>query len=162
MEAWAAASIPTSLSTRDDPRIARNKLHRLIDIITIAVCGVLCGADTWVDIEAYGQSKLTFLRRFLELPNGIPSHDTLSRVFARLNPEAFQARFVAWVQGTFAPNDTATIAIDGKTLRGSYHRASGTPALHLVSAWASEIRLVLGQVATGQQVERDHGDPRPV
>jgi predicted transposase YbfD/YdcC len=148
MEGWDATSIPMHFNTLDDPRIERNKLHRLIDIITIAVCGVISGADTWTDIEEYGKSKLTFLHQFLELPNGIPSHDTFSRVFARIDPIAFQERFLTWVQGTFAPTEPTTIAIDGKTLRGSYHRASTTPALHMVSAWASERRLVLGQVAT--------------
>lgn len=131
-----------------DPRIARNQRHRLVDILVIAVCGVLCGADTWVDIALFGEAKVSWLRSFLALPNGIPSHDTFGRVFARINPEAFQQCFLQWVQAEFAVQPEQVVAIDGKTARGSRDRANGQQPLHMVSAWAATNRLVLGQVAT--------------
>src|ERR687893_158779 len=96
---------PPRLSIRDhfaglaDPRIDRTKRHALLDIVTIALCAVICGADSWVDVELFGQAKEAWLRTFLALPNGIPSHDTFGRVFARLDPEQFQASFMSWVQG---------------------------------------------------------------
>ncbi len=129
-----------------DPRIDRTKEHNLVDIITIALCAVLCGADNWVDIETFGQAKEAWLRTFLSLPNGIPSHDTFGRVFARLDPVAFQRCFLNWVKAV-APTTTGQVAIDGKTLRGSHDRADGKAALHLVSAWAVKSGLVLGQLA---------------
>ena len=85
----------TTIPTVEDPRVERTRQHKLIDIITIAICAVICGADTWVDIETYGSSKIKWLKQFLELPNGIPAHDTFSRAFARLNPEQFQQCFRA-------------------------------------------------------------------
>lgn len=130
----------------DDPRIERTKAHRLLDILIIAICAVLCGADGWVDVEEFGRSKQAWLATFLALPNGIPSHDTFGRVFARLNPEQFQRSFLAWVQA-IQQIRSDVIGIDGKTHRGSHDRASGKHALHLVSAWAAENRLVLGQIA---------------
>jgi predicted transposase YbfD/YdcC len=129
-----------------DPRIDRTKDHYLVDIVTIALCAVLCGADNWVDIETFGQAKEAWLRTFLALPNGIPSHDTFGRVFARLDPVAFQHCFLNWVKAV-APTTTGQVAIDGKTLRGSHDRVGGKAALHLVSAWAANSGLVLGQVA---------------
>jgi predicted transposase YbfD/YdcC len=130
----------------DDPRIERTKDHTLLDIIIIAIAAVICGADGWVDVEEFGITKRAWLATFLELPNGIPSHDTFGRVFARIDPEQFQHSFLTWVQALqHARADV--IAIDGKTHRGSHDRPNGKAALHLVSAWAAENRLVLGQVA---------------
>ena len=130
-----------------DPRIERAKRHALLDIVTIAVCAVIGGADTWVAVEAFGERKEAFLRRFLALPNGIPSHDTFGRVFAALDPAAFEACFLSWVRGAARATAGQVVAVDGKTLRRSHDRANGKGPLHLVSAWAAANHVVLGQVA---------------
>ena len=130
----------------EDPRVGWSIQHKLIDIITIAICAVICGADTWVDIETYGLAKLEWLGQFLELPNGIPSHDTFARVFARLNPEQFQQSFLSWIKSISNVTQGEVIAIDGKTLRHSYDRSQSQGAISMVSAWATTNRLVLGQV----------------
>jgi predicted transposase YbfD/YdcC len=132
-----------------DPRIDRTKLHALSDILVIAVSAVICGAEGWTDIEEFGKSKEGWLRKLLPLTNGIPSHDTFRRVFERLDPDQFEACFLSWIK-SLAPM-TGQVAIDGKTLRGSHDQTKGKKALHLVSAWASECRLVLGQVATAEK-----------
>ena len=133
-------------ATVEEPRIERTRDHTLLDIIIIAICAVICGADGWVDVEEFGKTKSAWLQTFLELPNGIPSHDTFGRVFARIDAEQFQHSFLAWVQALQQVRSDV-IAIDGKTHRGSHDRANGKAALHLVSAWATENRLVLGQIA---------------
>jgi predicted transposase YbfD/YdcC len=130
-----------------DPRVERTRAHQLLDIIAIALFAVLAGADSWVAIETYGNAKLPWLETFLALPNGIPSHDTFARVFARLDPEAFEASFQQWVKALVSSLEAQLIALDGKTAKGSYDRNGGVKALQLVSAWASEHRLVLGQCA---------------
>lgn len=134
-----------------DPRVERSQRHKLIDIITIAICAVICGADTWVDIESYGQAKFEWLKQFLELANGIPSHDTFARVFARLNPDEFQQSFLNWVRSISKIFQGEVIAIDGKTLRHSYDSSLDKGAIHMVSAWASANRLVLGQVKVNEK-----------
>jgi len=134
----------------EDPRMERTKLHRLRDIIILAICGVICGAEGWVEIEEFGKAKEAFFREWLDLPNGIPSHDTFGRVFALLDPKQFEASFVRWVQG-ISKTVKGVVAIDGKTLRRSHDRAAGKKALHLVSAWAVENRLVLAQLATEEK-----------
>ncbi len=129
-----------------DPRIDRTKRHLLVDIIAIALCAVISGADHWIDIEAYAQEKEAWLKTFLKLPNGIPSHDTIARVFSRLNPSLFQQAFLNWIK-TFAHDlPGKVVAIDGKTLRGSHERSKGKKGLHLISAWATEQQLSLGQL----------------
>jgi len=144
---------PPSCRIRDhfgevaDPRIERSKRHQLLDIIIIALCGVICGADGWVEIEEFGKAKLNWLRSFLELPNGIPSHDTFGRVFAALDPQQFEQGFGRWVEALAGRTGGQVVALDGKTLRGSHDRSAGQRALHMVSAWASANRLVLAQVA---------------
>ena len=135
----------------DDPRCSHLVEHRLLDIIGLTLCAVICGADSWVDIAAYGRAKEDWLRRFLALPNGIPSHDTIARLFAALDPEAFQRCFVEWVKAIAPLGVGEHIAIDGKTLRHSYDRENGQGAIHLVSAWAHEQRLVLGQVKVDEK-----------
>src|SRR5262245_44800627 len=107
-----------------DPRVERTKRHQLLDILTIAVCAVIGGADSWVDIELYGRSKEGWLRTFLSLPHGIPSHDTFSRVFARLDPSACEARFLRWVQAVMPRTADEVVAIDGKVLRGSHEQGA--------------------------------------
>jgi predicted transposase YbfD/YdcC len=128
-----------------DPRVERTRAHQLLDIIAIALFAVLSGADSWVAIETYGNAKLSWLASFLVLANGIPSHDTFARVFARLDPDAFETSFQQWVKALVSTLGAQLIAIDGKTVKGSYDREEGVKALQLVSAWASEHRLVLGQ-----------------
>ena len=113
--------------------------------MVIAVCGAICGADNWVHIAEFGRSKYDWLKTFLELPNGIPSHDTFGRVFARISPEHFQDCFSAWVQSLLPKLEEEIVPIDGKTLRHSYDRTSGKKAVHMVNAWAVKNRLVLGQ-----------------
>jgi predicted transposase YbfD/YdcC len=134
----------------EDPRMERTKLHRLRDIIILAICGVICGAEGWVEIEEFGKAKEAWFTELLDLPNGIPSHDTFGRVFACLDPKQFEASFVQGVQG-ISKTVKGVVAIDGKTLRRSHDRAAGKKALHLVSAWAVENRLVLAQVATEEK-----------
>ena len=139
-------SIYEYFSNLKDPRVERTKRHKLIDIITITICAVICGADTWVDIEAYGESKYQWLKEFLELPNGIPSHDTFARVFASLDTEKLQECFLSWVKSISRITFGEVVAIDGKTLRGSYDQQKSQKPIHMVSAWARANRLVLGQV----------------
>ena len=141
-------SIDEHFGTLTDPRRDHLKAHRLLDILTIALCAVICGADDWVEVETFGQARVEWLRTFLELPGGIPSHDTFGRVFARLDPEEFRRCFVTWVRAVVGEPGQQVVAVDGKTLRRSHDRRAGKAALHLVSAWASTSGVVLGQVAT--------------
>jgi predicted transposase YbfD/YdcC len=129
-----------------DPRVERSQEHPLLSIIGVALCAILGGADDWVAVQRFGNAKLDWFRRFLDLPNGIPSHDTFGRVFARLDPAQFEACFRDWVAAVTA-RLPGQVAIDGKSLRGSRDDASCAGALHLVSAWATEARLTLGLVA---------------
>jgi predicted transposase YbfD/YdcC len=128
-----------------DPRVERTRWHLLVDIITIAILAVIAGAQGWEDIEEYGLNKKEWLSTFLELPFGIPSPDTFRRVFERINPKEFEQCFREWVQSLVEKLGVEVVALDGKAHRGSYDRASGLKALHMVSAWSSEHRLVLGQ-----------------
>jgi len=129
----------------EDPRIERSKRHKLIDIISISILAVICGAEGWVDIENFGKGKTTWLHTFLELPNGIPSHDTFGRVFSLINPEEFQMSFQGWVQTIQEFTKGQVIAIDGKQLRGSKDGFLGKRAIYMVSAWAEANEIVLGQ-----------------
>ncbi len=145
MEQLPTNTIHTHFANLDDPRVERTKAHPLLDIVTIAICGVICGADTWVDIEEFGKAKYDWLRTLLAFPNGIPSHDTFGRVFAALDAEQFQQCFLAWVEAISQATQGEVIAVDGKTLRRSHDRGSGKDAMHMVSAWAARNRLVVGQ-----------------
>lgn len=128
-----------------DPRIERKKLHQLIDIITITLCAVIAGAETWSDIELFGQCKYDWFKSFLELPNGIPSHDTFNRVFTLLDPQQLEKCFEDWVKSIKKLLSEEQIAIDGKTVRHSYDNNSEQKAIVMVSAWARKSGLVLAQ-----------------
>jgi len=140
-------SILAHFQELDDPRISPATRHQLLDIVAIALCAVICGADTWVEVEAFGRAKRDWLGTFLALPHGIPSHDTFGRVFAALDPEQFERGFRSWVTAVVELTAGAVVAVDGKTLRRSHDRTQGKAALVLVSAWAETNRLILGQVA---------------
>jgi predicted transposase YbfD/YdcC len=128
-----------------DPRVDRTKDHKLIDIIVIAICAVICGAEDWVDVELFGKSKLHWLKTFLELPNGIPSHDTFGRVFSMIDAEEFQQAFYEWVLAVNEIVEGQIINLDGKCLCGSEDRSLGKRAIYMVSAWAESNEIVLGQ-----------------
>lgn len=140
-----------------DPRIERTKRHDLLDMIVLALCATIAGADGWTDVERFAKSKLTWFRRFLRLPHGIPSHDTFGRVFALLDTQEFLTCLHNWMRALHlalkskAKSGETAVAIDGKTLRHSFDTASGKSALHLVSAWAGDLRICLGQVAVDEK-----------
>lgn len=152
MLAKEQSKLVEALEAVPDPRRqCKNLRHPLVDVLVLAFCGVLCGCDDFVEVEEFGRSKADFFRRFLELPHGIPSHDTFRRVFQAVCPQALQRCLIQWLKGlrqaTPPVEDGAVIAIDGKTLRRTFDRAQGLGALHLVSAWAAANGLTLGQVA---------------
>ena len=128
-----------------DPRTGNAKQHIFLEILIIAICAVICGADGWSDVELYGKNKKEWLKTFLKLPKGIPSHDTFGRVFSLIQPEEFQTRFLEWVQAIEKLTKGQVIAIDGKQLRGSHDHEAGKAAIYMVSAWATANHLVLGQ-----------------
>ncbi len=139
----------TRFAGLEDPRVDRTKLHQLLDVITIAICAVICGADDWSEIELFGHAKQSFFKSFLTLPNGIPSHDTFNRVFARLSPEQFQKCFLEWVQDLVRATSgqvKGVVAIDGKRVCGSRDTPNSKGAIQMVSAWATDNGMVLGQV----------------
>jgi predicted transposase YbfD/YdcC len=151
MQAKEQSPLVTALAAVPDPRRqCKNLLHPLVDVLVVGFCGVLCGCDDFVELETFGRKKEAFFRRFLELPEGIPSHDTFRRVFQAVCPQALQRCLIQWLQGVrqaVPAVEGAVIAIDGKTLRRTFDRAQGLGALHLVSAWATANGLTLGQVA---------------
>lgn len=138
-------AIEEHFSKVNDPRIDRRKEHKLIDMIVISICAVICGAEGWTDIENFGNSKLPWLKTFLELPNGIPSHDTFGRVFSMLDAQQFQLAFYEWVLAVNEIVHGQIINIDGKRLAGSEDKFLGKRAIYMVSAWAEENEIVLGQ-----------------
>ncbi len=140
-------SLAEHFGALEDPRVEHLTDHKLLDIVMIAICAIICGAETWKDMALFGQERLEWLRQFIALENGVPSDDTFGRLFARLEPEQFQACFVSWVKAVFTVTKGQVIAVDGKSARHSYDKANGKEAVHLVSAWATENHLVLGQRA---------------
>ena len=134
----------------EDPRIDRTKDHLLVDIIVISVLAVLCGADTWNAIALFGKAKQAWLQTFLQLPNGIPSHDTFNRVFSLLNPKQFGDCFIQWTRSVAVMTDYEVVSIDGKTVRGSRSNTKKT-LIHMVSAWASVNNIVLGQLKVDEK-----------
>ena len=146
-----AATIETYFSDLPDPRVDRTKDHQLVDILVIAICAVICGADDYVAMEDFGLAKESWLRQFLALPNGIPSHDTFWRLFRALDPEQFQSCFLAWMAAVSDLTAGEIVAIDGKQLRRSHDRGDSKAAIHMVSAWATSNSLVLGQVKVDEK-----------
>ena len=143
-----ASSFQDYFATLTDPRCpdAPNSRHSLMDILLIAVCAVICGAEGWEDIEEYGTAHTKWFADILDLPHGIPGHDTFRRVLSRLDPEELTRCFIAWTEALSEASGGEIVAIDGKTLRHSFDRATGQAAIHMVRAWASANRLVLGQL----------------
>lgn len=141
-----AGSLVLHFSRLPDPRGDRGRRHKLVDVVVIAVLAVLCGAEHWTEMEEFGHAKEKWLRTFLGLPNGIPSHDTFGEVFAALSPDAFEACFRSWTLAV-AGQIAGVLAIDGKTIRRSFDAATGKTAVHMVSAWAADNGVVFGQVA---------------
>jgi len=135
----------------EDPRIERHKHHSLDDILFIAICAFICGADKWTEVVDFGLAKEKWFKKFLSLPHGIPSHDTFGRVFSLICPSEFRACFLAWVKSISKITEGEIVAIDGKTLRRSHDRSNKTAAIHMVSAWACENGLVLGQLKTEEK-----------
>ena len=145
-------SIVAHFQTLEDPRIERTKKHLLLDILVIAVCTLLTGGEGFQDMELFGKSKQAWLQTFLALPHGIPSHDTFGRVFARLNPQRFRECFLSWSQAVAQFTQDTLISLDGKTVKASFHRATASSPLHMLSAWCSEQGgLVVGQLKTEQK-----------
>ncbi len=151
MQTKSVATIEKHFGSIQDPRIDRQKLHLLLDIIVIAICASICGADKWEDVETFGKAKKDWFKTFLELPNGIPSHDTFNRVFNRLDPVEFQNSFLSWISAVSELIGGQVIAIDGKVLRRSHDYGIGKAAIDMVSAWATENHLVLGQVKVDEK-----------
>ncbi len=147
----ADCSIARHFLNLTDPRQGGKIHHKLIDMITITICAVISGCDDWTEISLYGNEKIEWLSTFLELPNGIPSHDTFSRVFSIISPDELETCFLSWVSDVFEKTDKQVIAIDGKTLRRSHDKGANQKAIHMVSAWAAENKITLAQVATDQK-----------
>ncbi len=145
MKSDITATIEQHFSDLTEPRHERTREHKLLDILVIAICAVICGADSWEDVADFGFAKLEWFKTLLELPNGIPSHDTFNRVFARLDSQEFQACFVSWIASVSEVIKGQVIALDGKVLRRSHDKGIGKAAIDMVSAWAVANRLVLGQ-----------------
>lgn len=150
MSELVSRSLFDSLGEVPDPRRERTKLHQLVDILVIAVCATICGSETWEEIAAFGEAKESWFRKFLALPNGIPSHDTFRRVFLLIKPKQFQEAFLVWMRSVAQVINGEVVAIDGKAARGA-RTADGKEGLRMVSAWACEQRLVLGQLKTAEK-----------
>lgn len=144
------ATIADYFENLQDPRKV-NKRHKLIDIITITISAVICGAEAWEQVEEFGKAKKDWFDTFLELPHGIPSHDTFGRVFRALDPVEFRSRFSDWIKSVSRLTKGEVVAIDGKTLRRSHDKSDGKSAIHMISAWASKNSLVLGQLKTEEK-----------
>jgi predicted transposase YbfD/YdcC len=143
--------LSTCFADLEDPRVQASCDHRLLDIVVIAILAVTCGADDWTDLETFGERRYDWLKTFLQLPNGVPSHDTFQRVFGLLDRQQFAACLFQWMQALHEATGGKLIAIDGKALRRSFARKSGKAMLHLVTAWSSENGLTLAQIATEEK-----------
>ena len=151
------ASIESHFSELPDPRTDTHRIrHKLTDMVVIAICAVICGADNWVTVESFGHAKFKWLSRLLQFPNGIPSHDTFSRVFGLLDSVAFERCFINWIKQVIEVTDGQVVAVDGKYLRRSYDSSTDQSAIGLVSAWASSQSVTLGQLKVA-----DHSNEIP-
>lgn len=144
-------SILEYFSSVTDPRIKLKTRHILVEIIAMTLCAIIAGADDWVEVADFSNEKEEWLKTFLKLPNGIPSHDTFGRVFSLINPEEFGKCFTTWLQSIFPLTNSETIAIDGKTARRSHDRINNKKPIHMVSAWAAQQGLILGQIKTDEK-----------
>lgn len=153
-----ALAIHQHFRTLQDPRVAGRRKHLLSDLVVITICAVICGCNDWQQIATFARTRHGWLKKYLRLPNGVPSHDTFERVFDRIDPAGFQACFRDWMQALHEAMGLSQIAIDGKTLRGS--GAGGRQTLHLVSAWATANCLSLGQVAVAEKSNEITAIPR--
>jgi len=160
MDVGATRGLLRFFAELEDPRMDRTKLHLLSDILAITICAVICRADQWTEIELFGKAKLKWLKTFLKLPNGIPSHDTFGRVFSRLDPEQLERCFSKWIAALSESSGGKLIAVDGKTLRCSFDTASNKAAIHMISAWCETNHLVLGQLATDAKSNEITAIPR--
>ena len=145
------SSLVDCFSVIEDPRIERTRVHSLSDILVLSVLAVIAGAEGWEDIEEFGKQKKSWLKKFLKLQGGIPSHDTISREFRMLKPGVFQEAFLSWIKELHQDLGLQTVAIDGKSLRRSHDRSSMKKMLHSVSAWSATNRLMLGQLAVDEK-----------
>ena len=155
-----SATLLEHFALLEDPRIERHREHELLDILVLCVSAVVSGAEGWEAIEEFGEAKLEWLRRYVPLANGIPSHDTIARVISRLSPKGLQDCFVNWVQAVTKATSGDIVAIDGKTVRRSFDRAGRKQAIHMVSAWAKANGVVLGQVKTNEKSNEITAIPR--
>lgn len=158
--ARSAKDFVVHFSVIRDPRVERNKRHKLESILFIAVCAVLSGVESWEGMEEFGKARTEWLGKYVDLSEGVASHDTFGRLFAQLAPHEFEKSFLSWIQGVYQKTDGEVIAIDGKTVRGSRHGSIGQSPLHLVSAWASGNQLWLGQVETAEKSNEIEAIPR--
>jgi len=143
-----------------DPRVKRTRKHPLTSVLVLSLLAIICGADSFVAIELYGECQEEFLKTFLDLPNGIPSHDTIGRIFSVLSPSALQEAFRGWIASLVEVTDGEVVAIDGKTLRRSFRHAGDKAFVHMVSAWATKNRVVLGQIKTEEKSNEITAIPR--
>ena len=144
MSEQALASIERCFGDIYDPRVEGRCDYPLVEVITIAICAILAGAQGWTDMETFGKSKEAWLKQFLNLENGIPSHDTFGDVFRMIDGDEFQRSFIHWVEAVFTVTQGEVVTIDGKTARRSHDKCIGKNAIHMVSAWASANGIVLG------------------
>lgn len=151
MEKSGLMKLIESFSDMPDPRVVGRTDHHLLDILVLTVCAVVCGADDWESVEMWGEAKLEWLRQYIPLKNGIPSHDTIGRLFAAMDSTTFQACFTRWVSTICSSLVGQVVAIDGKTMRGSHHHRLGKKAIHMVSAFASDQGITLGQLKTEEK-----------
>src|SRR5680860_851533 len=151
MEKSGLLKLMESFADMPDPRVVGRTDHHLLDILVLTVCAVVCGADDWEAVEMWGEAKLDWLRQYIPLKNGIPSHDTIGRLFAAMNSTTFQACFTRWVSTICSSLVGQVVAIDGKTMRGSHHHRLGKKAIHMVSAFASDQGITLGQLKTAEK-----------
>jgi len=146
-----SSSLAEHFGEIEDPRVGYLVEHKLMDLLMISICAVIGGADNWVEVEQFGREKQTWFEGFLDLEQGIPSHDTIGRVFSLIDGVQFQECFVNWMRSVYTATEGEVVPIDGKTLRRSHNKRAGQKAIHMVSAWASHNRMILGQIKVAEK-----------